>query len=129
MIYTLSFIGLIILFLLLLWRYRNHLLEYLPTSIAARIRHYDPLQTFENAQEAGKSPRRFSTANFDLSNNIAGDSRAGLDERSLTEVRRIMERMGVGFDEGRRIHTEQIFRKNGIDPNGFPIDPKAVTSL
>lgn len=31
-----------------------------------------------------------------------------------------MEQMNVGFDEGRRIHTARIFKKNGIDPNGFP---------
>lgn len=55
----------------------------------------------------------FSTAAFDLSSNIAGDSRAGLDERTLTEVRRIMEREHCDFDEARHIHTTRMFRKNG----------------
>lgn len=71
-----------------------------------------------------------------------GDARAGLDERTLTEVRRIMERRQVDFDEARRLQVEAMFRKNGasllhlfalarlgtnleehagIDANGFPI--------
>lgn len=44
---------------------------------------------------------------------MAGDSRAGLDERTLTEVRRIMEELSVGFDEARATHTTRMFRKNG----------------
>lgn len=55
----------------------------------------------------------FSTSAFDLSQNIAGDSRAGLDERTLTEVRRIMEREHCDFDEARLIHTNRMFKRNG----------------
>ncbi|KAM0786587.1 hypothetical protein ACM66B_002043 [Microbotryomycetes sp. NB124-2] len=96
----------------------------MPRQVSSRLRHYAPLNTFEDAMENG-----FSTAAFDLSGNIAGDSRAGLDERTLTEIRRIMERNRCNFDEARLIHTNQVFKSHGIDPNGFPTDPKAITSL
>ncbi|KAM0751386.1 hypothetical protein T439DRAFT_325523 [Meredithblackwellia eburnea MCA 4105] len=124
---TLSLISLLLLFLLFLWAYRQRFLHLLPSSLAARIRHYAPIDSFEDQLENG-----FSTSNFSLIPNLAPgerDPRTGLDQRSLTEVRRIMDGMGVSFDEGRRIWVEREFRRNGIDPNGFPIDPKAVTSL
>lgn len=41
----------------------------------------------------------FSSSSFNLAEN-AGDSRLGMDERSLTEVRRIMEELGCSFDDG-----------------------------
>jgi hypothetical protein len=34
----------------------------------------------------------------------------------LTEVRRIMERRQVDFDEARRLQVEAMFRKNGACP-------------
>lgn len=52
---------------------------------------------------------------------MAGDPRAGLDEQTLTELRRIMERERVNFDEARRLHMERMFRKAGIGPDGLPI--------
>lgn len=82
----------------------------------------------------------FSSINFDLSGNLGSssspggaggtggggetaadrDARTGLDERTLTEVRRIMDRQRVGFDEARRIHVERMFRKNGASgPGGW----------
>lgn len=36
-----------------------------------------------------------------------------MDERGLEEVRRIMEREGVDFDEARLIRTNRIFKRNG----------------
>ncbi|BGO92488.1 hypothetical protein NBRC10512_004275 [Rhodotorula toruloides] len=122
--YSLPLAGLIFLGLFLAWHYRHRYVDRLPRSVSSRLRYYAPLRTFEDAAEQG-----FSTSNFDLSGNISGDQRAGLDDRTLTEVRRIMERENVGFDEARVIHMNRIFRKNGIDANGFPIDPKAITSL
>jgi hypothetical protein len=55
----------------------------------------------------------FSTSTFDLSNNLSGDQRAGLDDRTLTAIRRIMERENVPFDEARLLHLNSVFRKNG----------------
>lgn len=76
----------------------------------------------------------FSTAAFDLSGNIAGDSRAGLDERTLTEVRRIMERESCDFDEARVLHMNRMFRKNGTwsrlrHPLASAADPLHVSPL
>lgn len=38
-----------------------------------------------------------------------------------------MKSKKVGFDEARRIVTEQRFAKNGIRPDGRPEDPKFVS--
>ncbi|GAA5917907.1 hypothetical protein JCM6882_003987 [Rhodosporidiobolus microsporus] len=120
----LSVLGVLAIALFLLWHYRNLYVDCLPLALSSRLQHYAPLNTFEDAAEQG-----FSSSTFDLTGNMAGDQRAGLDERTLTEVRRIMERNQVGFDEARRLQVEQMFRRNGVDANGFPIDPKAITSL
>ncbi|KDE02834.1 hypothetical protein MVLG_06625 [Microbotryum lychnidis-dioicae p1A1 Lamole] len=110
--------------LFLIWHFRAKYIDHLPPALSSRLRYYAPLSTFEDAAEQG-----FSTAAFDLSGNMAGDSRAGLDDRTLTEVRRIMEEKRCNFDEARVIHTNRMFARNGIDPNGYPLDPKAITRL
>ncbi len=70
----------------------------------------------------------FTSSAFDLSGNVVeGDSRAGLDQRAKREVQRIMKARGVGFDEARRIYTQQRFAKNNIGPDGLPRDPKFVS--
>ncbi|KAI9766833.1 MAG: hypothetical protein M1840_006309 [Geoglossum simile] len=69
-----------------------------------------------------------SSGAFDLSANVmAGDSRAGLDEQGKKAVQKIMKSRRVGFDEARRIYTEQRFAKNNIGPDGLPRDPKFVS--
>lgn len=79
--------------------------------------------SFTGDLEAG-----FSSSQFDLSGNIvAGDSRAGLDQAAKREIGRIMKRQRVGFDEARRIYTENRFAKNNIGPDGRPRDPKFVS--
>ncbi|GAA5926698.1 uncharacterized protein JCM15063_000347 [Sporobolomyces koalae] len=114
--FNLSVLGLVCVLAYLAFHFRALYVDYLPVTLSSRLRHYAPLRTFEDAAEQG-----FSTSNFDLSNNIAGDQRAGLDEQTLTELRRIMERNRVNFDEARRIHMELMFRKAGIGPDGLPI--------
>ena len=77
---------------------------------------------------AGDIEEGFSTQDFNLSENIvSGDSRAGLDPKGKREVRNIMRRQRVGFDEARRIYMENKFSKNGIGPDGRPRDPKFVS--
>lgn len=77
---------------------------------------------------AGDVESGFTSSDFDLSTNIAsGDSRAGLDQRAKRELQHIMRGRGVGFDEARRIYTEQLFAKNNIGPDGSPRDPKFVS--
>lgn len=84
---------------------------------------YTPLSTnFREDVEAG-----LHSADFDMTGNVEGDSRAGLDQEAKTEVLRIMKQRGVGFDEGRRIYMERTFRKSGISADGLPRDPKLVT--
>ncbi|RAK79803.1 DUF2015 domain-containing protein [Aspergillus fijiensis CBS 313.89] len=79
--------------------------------------------SFANDAEAG-----FTSTQFDLSANVAdGDSRAGLDSRAKRDIREIMHRRKVNFDEARRLYTEQRFAKNNIGPDGRPRDPKFVS--
>ncbi|GAA6015555.1 hypothetical protein JCM11491_007154 [Sporobolomyces phaffii] len=122
--FNLSILGVVCVAAYVAFHYRAYYVDRLPASVSSRLRYYAPLRTFEDAAELG-----FSTATFDLTDNLAGDQRAGLDDRTLTDLRRIMERDGVNFDEARRIHMERMFRKAGIGPDGLPIDKKAITSL
>lgn len=69
-----------------------------------------------------------SSTQFDIAANIAdGDTRAGLDERAKREIRAIMTRQNVPFDEARRIYTQRRFSRNNIGPDGRPRDPKFVS--
>ncbi|KAF5861493.1 hypothetical protein ETB97_012897 [Aspergillus alliaceus] len=85
---------------------------------------YDRLpSSFAEDIEAG-----LTSTQFDLSANTAdGDARAGLDNQAKRQVRNIMRRERVDFDEARRIYTEQRFAKNNIGPDGRPRDPKFVS--
>jgi hypothetical protein len=85
---------------------------------------YDRLPTsFTGDIEAG-----FTSSDFDLADNVAeGDSRAGLDQQAKREIKKIMRKRRVDFDEARRLYTEQRFAKNDIGPDGRPRDPKFVS--
>jgi hypothetical protein len=70
----------------------------------------------------------FTSTDFDLSSNVMeGDSRAGLDMKGKRDVHRLMRTRGIGFDEARRVYTEQRFAKNNIGADGVPRDPKFVS--
>lgn len=71
----------------LLDRLPSHVVDRLPERFTQRS-HYAPLNTFDGQRAAG-----LSSAAFDLeANNImAGDSRTGLDEVGVAEVRAIMQ--------------------------------------
>jgi len=119
-LYSVSFFALVFGTILYLTRSRwiplveDHVPDYV----------YDRLPTSFNGDiEAG-----FSSSDFDLTNNVSeGDSRSGLDNKAKREIRRIMRRRGVEFDEARRLYTEQRFAKNNIGPDGRPRDPKFVS--
>lgn len=65
---------------------------------------------------------------FDLSINlVGGDQRLGLDEQGRNEIKSIMKRRAVGFDEARRIFIQSRFAENNIDADGKPRDPKFVS--
>ncbi|QKX60118.1 uncharacterized protein TRUGW13939_07260 [Talaromyces rugulosus] len=85
---------------------------------------YDRLpDSFTGDIEAG-----FTSSDFDLASNVVeGDSRSGLDKKAKREIRRIMRKRGVNFDEARRLYTEQRFANNNIGPDGRPRDPKFVS--
>ena len=74
--------------------YRHAIIPRLPARIRQlfpRLANYVPLTTF-----ADQAAHGFSSEAFDIEANIRdGDSRAGLDERRLREVQRIMEQRNV----------------------------------
>ncbi|KAI9891326.1 MAG: hypothetical protein M1814_002839 [Vezdaea aestivalis] len=79
--------------------------------------------SFSGDAEAG-----LSSSAFDLSGNIeGGDSRAGLDDTAKNEIKKIMRKQKLKFDEARRIYIERRFSKNNIGPDGRPRDPKFVS--
>jgi hypothetical protein len=106
-------------------RWLPHIEPLLPDYVYERL----PLSGGGASSFAGDMEAGFSSSAFDLAaNNVAtGDARAGLDPRAKREVQRIMRARRVGFDEARRIYTEQRFAKNGIRPDGLPSDPKFVS--
>jgi len=125
--YGISIVGLLLGVALYLTRERwiSHVPDRFHPSnlIPDRLIRYTPLPTnFREDVEAG-----LHSADFDMTSNVEGDSRSGLDEAGKKEVLRIMKRRGVGFDEARRIVMEQRFKKGGIGADGLPRDPKLVT--
>lgn len=73
-----------------------------------------------------------SSGNFDLEANNgegSGEGRLGLDEAGVEEVRRIMAIERCTFDQARLIRHNRILAKNGIAPDGTPLDRKAITHL
>jgi len=115
--YSLSFLLLVSGTVLYVTRYSW--LDRLPAS----FHRYAPIPTsFREDVEAG-----LHSADFDMTNNIEGDSRSGLDGPGKQAVMRIMKRRNVGFDEARRIFMEETFKKSGIGKDGLPRDPKLVT--
>ncbi|KAK4684690.1 hypothetical protein P7C73_g5477, partial [Tremellales sp. Uapishka_1] len=132
MLFHISAFTVVILLLLIPYYYRRQLaplVRHLPTPLAARLSNYTPLQSmsFTDQQAAGMSSRT-----FDLEDNIgegSGESRVGLDEEGVEEVRRIMAIERCNFDQARLIRHNRILAKNGIAPDGTPLDRKAVTRL
>lgn len=63
-----------------LWAFRHKLIDYLPDHVAARFKDYVPVGTFEAAVQGG-----FNSSTFDLSGNLEGDQRQGLDEVRIVD--------------------------------------------
>lgn len=136
MLYTVSFIALLLLGVLLAYYYRQRLSTSLAPLIPERMKDflsqhfpslaaYSPLSTWDTQRASG-----LSSSLFDIDDNLeAGDSRSGLDPQGAEEVRRIMAREGVSFDQARLVRHKLLMSRHGIDASGMPTDPKAITRL
>ncbi|KAK7466309.1 hypothetical protein VKT23_005036 [Stygiomarasmius scandens] len=128
MLFYFSIFAFVALIALLFYRYRTVIVPKLPERVRIlfpQLSHYTPLSTFADQANAG-----MSSSAFDIEANIRdGDSRMGLDDRGTQEVRDIMRRERVNFDQARLIRQNRILAANGIDPSGMPLDSKAVTRL
>ncbi|KAH6622070.1 hypothetical protein C7974DRAFT_414742 [Boeremia exigua] len=122
MLYSLAFLTLAVG--TTLYMLRAHWIHHLPSSFSLPsnpLYHAIPT-TFRDDIEAG-----LHSTDFDLTANVEGDERAGLDDKGRKEVLRIMKRRGVGFDEARRLLMQERFAKAGVGLDGVPSDPKFVS--
>ncbi|OWT37555.1 hypothetical protein J008_05046 [Cryptococcus neoformans] len=124
-------VFLVVAFFLIYYRARLFSLaaRFLPDTIVNRLSHYTPLESYSFADQAEAG---MSSGNFDLEANIgegSGEGRLGLDEAGVEEVRRIMAIERCTFDQARLIRHNRILAKNGIAPDGTPLDRKAITHL
>lgn len=106
---------------------QEHITAYKFKEVYARMRRglggsISLNDSFADDLESGLSSR-----NFDIISQNEEDARLGLDDVSKEEIKRIMETDNVSFDKARLLYTERKFGKNGIAPDGTPMDPKAVT--
>lgn len=88
----------------------------LPTSFAEQIR-------------SGFTSRYFDLEAHNSSEGAGGETREGLDEQGLAEVREIMRVERLNFDRARLVRQERLFARNGVDRWGMPLDAKAVVRL
>jgi len=87
------------------------------------LRIYNRLpESFTEDIEAG-----LSSDSFNLAQNLdANDSRGGLDAASKREILRLMKSKKMNFDQARTQFLTNKMAKNGIGPDGRPLDPRAV---
>ena len=89
--------------------------QWLNSSLFSRLSNvfYDRLpSSFMGDVEEG-----FTSHDFNLGENIVeGDTRSGLDEAGKREVKNIMKKNNLGFDEARKLYIERRFAKHNIDP-------------
>ncbi|EIW72171.1 hypothetical protein M231_01858 [Tremella mesenterica] len=134
MLFHISALSVICVILFLIYYSRRRLLTflapYLPDNLVARLSHYTPLQSYAFSEQAAAG---LTSGNFDIErDNLAegsSESRLGLDEAGVEEVRRIMALERCTFDQARLIRHNRILAKNGIAPDGTPLDRKAITRL
>ncbi|KAF3925085.1 hypothetical protein AA313_de0208709 [Arthrobotrys entomopaga] len=87
------------------------------------IRIYNRLpESFTEDVEAG-----LTSDSFNLAQNIDdNDGRAGLDAASKREILKLMKSKKINFDQARTQYITNKMAKNGIGPDGRPLDPRAV---
>ncbi|PSK39774.1 hypothetical protein C7M61_001579 [Candidozyma pseudohaemuli] len=68
-----------------------------------------------------------SSNNFDLTGNLEGDTREGLDENATTEIRNMMTMENISFDEARLRYFRDRLSNHGIGSDGVPTDRRTVT--
>lgn len=80
------------------------------------------LSGFESDLENG-----FSSPNFDIGENIRNFDNRTLDETAKEEIRQLMQKHNLSFDDARLKYLRDKFQANNIDSTGMPMDPKTVT--
>ncbi|ORY31656.1 hypothetical protein BCR39DRAFT_88072 [Naematelia encephala] len=134
MLFHLSALSVILVIVFLIIYFRRKLLPfvapYLPSQLVARLSNYVPLESYSFRDQAAAG---MTSSSFDLESNNLGEGsaegRMGLDEAGVEEVRRIMAIERCTFDQARLIRHNRILAKNGIAPDGTPLDRKAITRL
>lgn len=120
--YVLVILCVVILGLLFHFRHKlGELLDRYRTRRRIQQGYYQNLGSFEGDINDG-----LTSTNFDLEANNLSDTRKGLSETAKEEIKEIMNRKGISFDEARLEYTRNELNKNDIDENGLPRDPKLV---
>lgn len=100
MLYTASVVGFFLLFVYLLFALRQYWIKFLPSPVSSRLRHYAPINTFDQAAQQGFSTGESSQlCALGLRTRLVGrDERAG---GVRSEVRGEDDRQGQGQGQGR----------------------------
>lgn len=61
---------------------------------------------------------------YEIWTRIDQDQRQGLG--NTDEIRQLMSDHGCDFDQARLLRQQRMMAAHGIDPEGCPLDPKAV---
>lgn len=77
---------------------------------------------FEGDLESG-----LSSNNFDITENISNHDPRTLDEAAKEEIRQLMLRHNLTFDDARLRYLREKMLANGVGADGVPTDPKTVT--
>lgn len=77
---------------------------------------------FQDDIEAG-----FTSAQFDLHENILNEDPRTLDETAKTEIHKLMASEGISFDDARLKYFQSKLSENGIGADGVPRDSRTVT--
>ncbi|EMG47399.1 hypothetical protein SBY92_002872 [Candida maltosa Xu316] len=118
-------IFIVVITFLLVFHFRHKIIalhDRYRTSNRIRRGHYTNLGSFEDDIANG-----LTSDNFDLEANNSNDTRKGLSEDAKLKIKEIMVNKGLSFDEARAEYTRNTLKKNNIDENGVPRDPKLVT--
>ncbi|KAK6541660.1 hypothetical protein TWF694_007453 [Orbilia ellipsospora] len=117
------FSWLIIFFAAFVGLYYTHHIWAPPMIQLFPLRIYNRLpESFTEDIEAG-----LTSDSFNLAQNIDdNDTRSGLDAASKREILKLMKSKKMNFDQARTQFITNKMAKNGIGPDGRPLDPRAV---
>lgn len=119
--HTLIFLSLLTLLAsVLLYFTRRHWLPALQEMMDKLFRRNENYSFIHDAEQG------MSSQNFNLAGNITSDDSRSLDASATREIKKMMKRHNLSFDEARQRYITSRFSQHGIGADGMPTDPKAL---